>query len=90
MNFDWWNRLNTFRLTHQAYKSRFDFLKNESTNETLVFILRPMTEGVFPNKISMVLEQKLEHFTPTNYTFNISPSSINQKTKQNQKFSFQF
>lgn len=59
-----------------AYVSRFEFLKNESTNENLIFKWKPAVEGVFPNGIRMHMKAMLRYFDPSSYYFDMTPSTL--------------
>ncbi len=57
-----------------AYRTNHEFLKNESTNEYLVFKWVPNVDGEFPDRILMNMSVNLPHFTPLYYIFDMTPS----------------
>jgi hypothetical protein len=63
----------TYSADRTAYIPRYEFLKNESTNEYLVFKWRPTVDGVFPKGVWMHMWQLLDHFKPSKYDFEIIP-----------------
>ncbi|CAF4944463.1 unnamed protein product [Rotaria sp. Silwood1] len=56
-----------------AYITRFEFLKNESTNEYLTFKWRPTADGEFPDKVRMHMKAILPHFNVSSYNFDMTP-----------------
>ncbi len=62
-----------FSSDRKAY-SRFEFLKNESTNEYLIFKWKPTTEGEFPNGVRMNMKAILPYFNESSYYFDMTPS----------------
>jgi hypothetical protein len=56
-----------------AYIQPHEFLKNESTNEYLIFKWKPTVEGEFPNGVRMNMTAMLQHFDPSYYYFDMTP-----------------
>ncbi|UJR27550.1 hypothetical protein I4U23_008832 [Adineta vaga] len=56
-----------------AYRPRFEFLKNESTNENLTFRWQPTVDGEFPNGVRMHMKAMLPHFENSSYFFDMTP-----------------
>ena len=57
-----------------AFKPKFEFLKNESTQGVLVFKWKPTVEGQFPPGVRMRLRVVLPHFNDSIYIFDMTPS----------------
>lgn len=64
-----------------AYISRFEFLKNESTNEILAFKWKPTVDGEFPDRVRMHMKAALPHFNQSSYYFDMTPSKSFVKEK---------
>ncbi len=56
-----------------AYLSRVEFLRNESTNEYLVFKWKPTIDGEFPNGVRMHMKAMLPYFDLSSYYFDMTP-----------------
>lgn len=55
-------------------------MKQESTDEFLVFIGKPNDqENQFPNDVRMEMKVMLKDFDEPSYVFNMTPSKIGEK-----------
>ncbi|CAF0721344.1 unnamed protein product [Adineta ricciae] len=62
----------------RSYKEDYEFLKNESTNNYLVFRLEPMVEGQFPAGVKMNIKITLPYFGTSQYRFDMTPTFVIQ------------
>jgi hypothetical protein len=58
----------------RAYETQHEFLKNESTDEYLVFKWKPSVDGEFPNGVIMDMKIRLPYFGTSYYRFDMTPS----------------
>ena len=63
--------------------SHVKFVKNESTNEYLVFQWKPMKNGEFPDGVRMHMKAILPYFDVSSYYFDMTPGKL-YNNKQHQ------
>ncbi|CAF0852570.1 unnamed protein product [Adineta ricciae] len=62
----------------RAYKEDYEFLKNESTDNYLVFKLEPTVAGQFPAGVKMNVKITLPYFGTSQYRFDMTPTFVIQ------------
>ncbi|UJR21630.1 hypothetical protein I4U23_024707 [Adineta vaga] len=60
----------------RSYKEQYEFLKNESTNDYLVFRWEPTVNGQFPNDVKMNIKITLPFFGTSQYRFDMTPMFV--------------
>ncbi len=71
-----------FSADRKAYSSRVEFLKNESTNEYLIFKWKPTIDGEFPNGVRMNMTAILPYFDVSSYYFDMTPGESYKQKKE--------
>jgi hypothetical protein len=63
----------SFSSEKNVYHTDFEFVKNESTDELLVFKWEPIIKGQFPNGLKMRMKAILPYFDDSTYYFDMTP-----------------
>ena len=69
-----------------AYRSPFQFLKNESTDEYLAFRWQPTVDGRFPPGIRMNMTATIPQSPASTYTFDMTPSKSYSRSERQSSF----
>ena len=59
-----------------VYNPRFEFCRNESTENLLIFKWKPMVDGEFPNGLRMRMKVSGSYFNTSVYQFDMTPSNV--------------